>query len=95
MQIVYFSLPGGMGIGFMKQFSQSVYNSVVGPAFSFDQGILKSSWRDADFGGKNTSQWSKDIDNATNKKFVNDFQSEYERLPSQYSASQGYDTGKL
>ena len=45
-------------------------------------------------GVKNTSQWSKDIDNAANNSFVKDFQSEYGRLPSLY-ASQGYDTGKL
>ena len=83
-----------MGIGFMKQFSQSgIKLPVVGPAFSFDQGILKAVG-DAALGVKNTSQWSKDIDNNANKKFVKDFQSEYGRLPSLY-ASQGYDTGKL
>ena len=91
---VFFFLPGGMGIGFMKQFSQSgIKLPVVGPAFSFDQGILKAVG-DAALGVKNTSQWSKDIDNNANKKFVKDFQSEYGRLPSLY-ASQGYDTGKL
>ena len=91
---VFFFLPGGMGIGFMKQFSQSgIKLPVVGPAFSFDQVILKAVG-EAALGVKNTSQWSKDIDNSANKKFVNDFQSEYGRLPSLY-ASQGYDTGKL
>ena len=43
---------------------------------------------------KNTSQWSKDLDNAANVKFVADFQAEYGRLPSLY-ASQGYDTANL
>ena len=91
---IYFFLPGGMGISFMKQLSQSGINvPVIGPAFSFDQGILKAVG-DAALGVKNTSQWSKDIDNKANKKFVQDFQKEYGRLPSLY-ASQGYDTGKL
>lgn len=91
---VFFFLPGGMGISFMKQFSQSGIDlPVVGPAFSFDQGILKAVG-DAALGVKNTSQWSKDIDNAANKKFVVDFQAEYGRLPSLY-ASQGYDTANL
>ena len=91
---IYFFLPGGMGISFMKQLSQSGINvPVIGPAFSFDQGILKAVG-DAALGVKNTSQWSKDIDNPANKKFVKDFKSEYGRLPSLY-ASQGYDTGKL
>jgi branched-chain amino acid transport system substrate-binding protein len=49
---------------------------------------------DAALGEKNTSQWSKDIDNAANKAFVEGFQAEYGRLPSLY-ASQGYDTANL
>ncbi len=91
---VYFFLPGGMGIAFIKQFSQAQVDlPLVGPAFSFDQGILKAVGKAA-LGVKNTSQWSKDIENAENKKFVEDFQSAYGRLPSLY-ASQGYDTGKI
>ncbi|WP_244628007.1 ABC transporter substrate-binding protein [Lentilitoribacter sp. Alg239-R112] len=91
---VFFFLPGGMGISFMKQLSQSGIDlPIVGPAFSFDQGILKAVG-DAALGVKNTSQWSKDIDNEANKKFVADFQAEYGRLPSLY-ASQGYDTANL
>ena len=91
---VYFFLPGGMGIAFIKQFSQAQVDlPLVGPAFSFDQGILKAVGNAA-LGVKNTSQWSKDIENAENKKFVEDFQSAYGRLPSLY-ASQGYDTGKI
>ena len=40
---VYFFLPGGMGIAFIKQFSQAQVDlPLVGPAFSFDQGILKA-----------------------------------------------------
>ena len=91
---VYFFLPGGMGIAFMKQYAQSgVDIPLVGPAFSFDQAILQAVG-DAALGVKNTSQWSKDIDNAANKAFVESFQSEYDRLPSLY-ASQGYDTANL
>ncbi len=91
---IFFFLPGGMGIAFMKQLAQSGIDlPVVGPAFSFDQGILQAVG-DAALGVKNTSQWSKDIDNAANNKFVADFQAEYGRLPSLY-ASQGYDTANL
>ena len=91
---VFFFLPGGMGISFMKQWAQAGIDlPVVGPAFSFDQGILQAVG-DAALGVKNTSQWSKDLDNAANVKFVADFQAEYGRLPSLY-ASQGYDTANL
>ncbi|MCG6859213.1 MAG: ABC transporter substrate-binding protein [Salaquimonas sp.] len=91
---VFFFLPGGMGIAFMKQYSQSgVDIPVIGPAFSFDQGIL-GAIGEAALGVINTSQWSKDIDNPTNKAFVESFQAEYGRLPSLY-ASQGFDTANL
>ena len=91
---VFFFLPGGMGISFLKQFSDSgVDLPVVGPAFSFDQGILQAVGGAA-LGVVNTSQWSKDLDNPTNVAFVQDFSDEYGRLPSLY-ASQGFDTANL
>lgn len=91
---VFFFLPGGMGISFLKQYSGSgVDLPVVGPAFSFDQGILQAVG-EAALGVKNTSQWNKDIDNPTNAAFVETFQAEYGRLPSLY-ASQGFDTANL
>ncbi|MEL6598321.1 MAG: ABC transporter substrate-binding protein [Pseudomonadota bacterium] len=91
---VYFFLPGGMGISFLKQYADSgVDIPVVGPAFSFDQGILQAVG-DAALGVINTSQWNKDIDTPTNAAFVETFQAEYGRLPSLY-ASQGFDTANL
>jgi branched-chain amino acid transport system substrate-binding protein len=91
---VFFFLPGGMGISFLKQYADSGLDlPVVGPAFSFDQGILQAVG-DAAMGVKNTSQWNKDIDNDANTAFVEAFQAEYGRLPSLY-ASQGYDTANL
>ena len=91
---VFFFLPGGMGISFLKQYAASgVKLPLVGPAFSFDQGILQAVGAAA-LGVKNTSQWNKDLDNAANKTFVAAFQAEYGRLPSLY-ASQGYDTANL
>ena len=91
---VFFFLPGGMGIAFVKQYAQSGLDiPLYGPAFSFDQGILKAVGKAA-LGVINTSQWNKDIDVPANKAFVAAFQKEYGRLPSLY-ASQGYDAAKL
>ncbi|WP_299690065.1 ABC transporter substrate-binding protein [uncultured Tateyamaria sp.] len=91
---VFFFLPGGMGISFLKQYADSgVDLPVVGPAFSFDQGILQAVG-DAALGVVNTSQWNKDIDNPTNAAFVESFGAKYGRLPSLY-ASQGFDTANL
>jgi branched-chain amino acid transport system substrate-binding protein len=91
---IFFFLPGGMGIAFVKQYAQSGLTvPLFGPAFSFDQGIL-GAVGEAALGVKNTSQWSKDIDNPANKAFVESFQAEYGRLPSLY-ASQGFDAANL
>ncbi len=74
---VFFFLPGGMGISFLKQYADSgVGLPVVGPAFSFDQGILQAVGAAA-LGVVNTSHWSKDLDNAANAAFVDSFQAEY------------------
>ena len=91
---VFFFLPGGMGIAFLKQYSGSgISLPIIGPAFSFDQGILQAVG-EAALGVVNTSQWNKDLDNPTNAAFVKSFQVEYGRLPSLY-ASQGFDTANL
>ena len=91
---VFFFLPGGMGIAFLKQYKDAgVDLPMVGPAFSFDQNILQAVG-DAALGVRNTSQWNKDLDNLTNREFVAAFQAEYGRLPSLY-ASQGYDAANL
>ncbi|MFK4825479.1 ABC transporter substrate-binding protein [Paenochrobactrum sp. BZR 588] len=91
---VYFFLPGGMGIAFMKQYSQSgVDIPVMGPGFSFDQDVL-AAIGDAALGVKNSSHWSKDLDNEANKKYVEAFKTEFGRIPSLY-ATQGYDAANL
>ena len=91
---VFFFLPGGMGISFLKQYANSgIGLPLVGPAFSFDQGILQAVG-EAALGVRNTSQWNKDLDNETNAAFVQSFEAAYGRLPSLY-ASQGFDTANL
>jgi len=91
---VFFFLPGGMGIAFMKQYAQSGVNiPVMGPSFSFSQDVLPAVG-DAALGVKNSASWSKDLDNEANKKFVEAFQAEYGRLPSIYAA-QSWDTANL
>lgn len=91
---IFFFLPGGMGVAFLKQYKESGMDlPLVGSAFSFDQGILQAVG-EAAVGTKNTAQWSKDLDNEANQAFVEAFQAEYDRLPSLY-ASQGYDTANL
>ncbi len=91
---VFFFLPGGMGIAFMKQYAGAgVGIPVYGPAFSFDE-IILGAVGDAAIGVKNTSQWAYDLDNPANKAFVAAFREAYGRTPTLY-ASQGYDAANL
>ncbi|MCZ6469879.1 MAG: ABC transporter substrate-binding protein [Gammaproteobacteria bacterium] len=93
---VFFFLPGGMGINFLKQYAQAGLKQsipVFGPAFSFDARILKAVG-DAAVGVHNGSQWNFDLDNAANRTFVSAFKAKYNRMPTLY-ASQGYDTANL
>ncbi len=91
---VFFFLPGGMGIAFMKQYAQSAVGiPVMGPGFSFSQDVL-GAMGDAALGAKNTASWSPDLNNPKNKEFVEAFKAEYNRLPSIYAA-QGFDTASL
>ncbi len=93
---VFFFLPGGMGINFLKQYAQAGLKDsipVFGPAFSFDERILKAVG-EAAVGVVNGSQWSVDLDNPANKEFVAAFTRAYNRTPTLY-ASQGYDDAML
>ncbi len=93
---VYFFLPGGMGINFIKQFVDAGLSKsaqLFGPGFSADEDIIKAVGEPM-LGMVNASQWGHDMDNPQNKRFVADFQKEYGRLPSLY-ASQGYDAALL
>ncbi|PLY02109.1 MAG: ABC transporter substrate-binding protein [Desulfuromonas sp.] len=93
---VFFFLPGGMWINFLKQFSQSGLNKTIpvfGPAFSFDERLLGAVGAAA-LGVKNGSQWTHDLDNPANKQFVSAFRAAYGRTPTLY-ASQGYEAARL
>ncbi len=91
---VFFFLPGGMGIAFMKQYAGAgVGLPVFGPAFSFDEVIL-GAVGEAAIGVRNTSQWAYDRENAANEAFVEAFREKHGRTPTLY-ASQGYDAANL
>lgn len=95
-EAVFFFLPGGMGINFLKQYAQAGLNQsipIYGPAFSFDERIL-GAVGGAALGVKNGSQWTHDLDNPANLQFVAAYQKAYGRMPTLY-ASQGYDTARL
>ncbi len=88
--------PGGMGINFVKQYSQAGLKDQI-PLFAgggvIDQTILPAVG-DAAVGLFAGALWSEFLDNAANKKFTTDFEAEYNRIPSPYAAL-AYDTARL
>ncbi len=92
---VYFFLPGGMGINFLKQYAQaglSGHIPLMGPAAT-DERLLKAVGKAAE-GVINSSQWSADFNNPANVTFVAAFKKKYGRIPTLF-ASQGYDAARL
>lgn len=93
---VFFFLPGGMGVSFIKQLGSSGLDkelTVYTPGFSADQDTITAVGEPM-VGMINASQWSPDLDNAANKEFVQAFKEKYGRIPSMYAA-QGYDAALL
>lgn len=93
---LYIFLPGAMGINFLKQYAQSGQmkkTPVFAPGFSADEDVVRAVGPVME-GVYNTSHWYREMDNATNKQFVADFQKDYGRAPTLY-ASQGYDAALL
>jgi branched-chain amino acid transport system substrate-binding protein len=95
-EAAYIFLPGGMGINFIKQFVDAGLSTNIrlyGPGFSADEDIIRAVGAPM-LGMFNAAQWSSDLDNPQNKRFVADFEKAHGRLPSLY-ASQGYDAAML
>jgi branched-chain amino acid transport system substrate-binding protein len=93
---LFFFLPGGMGVNFIKQFVAAGLSKdirMLTAGVGADEDIIKAVG-DPMLGLFNTAHWGHDLDNAQNRRFVEAFQKEYGRLPTVYAA-QGYDTALL
>lgn len=93
---VFYFLPGGMGINFVKQYTASGMQKnapLLTTGFTADVAEIKALGKEL-VGTYNSSQWSADLPNEANKKFVEAYKAEYGRDPSMFS-SQGYDAAML
>jgi branched-chain amino acid transport system substrate-binding protein len=93
---VFFFLPGGMGVNFIKQYLAAGLDKQIPyfvPGYSADEDTIRAVGEPM-VGIQNSSHWAWDLDNPANKQFVAHFQQEYKRLPSMY-AFQGYDVVRL
>ncbi|MCC6212586.1 MAG: ABC transporter substrate-binding protein [Burkholderiales bacterium] len=83
--------PGGMGINFLKQYSQAGLRGQfpLYSVFTVDELTLPALKHTA-LGQYETRIWSPDLKNPANEKFVGDYKKKYGKLPSFYGA-QSYD----
>ena len=92
---IYQFHPGGAGINFAKQYGNAGLGKTIPmlmPGFSMDARMLTATGN-ASEGFYTTGIWSVAMDNPASKKFVQDFQAAYKRVPTDY-AMQAYDTAQ-
>ena len=98
-EAIYVFYPGKAGGAFIKQYQQAGLSGQMPlyTVFTVD-GISLPKFQAAKMegviGALDTMQWSPDMENAANKKFVGDFLAKHDRYPSFYAA-QAYDAINL
>jgi len=95
-EALYVFYPGKAGGAFIKQYTQAGLEGVMPlyTAFTVDSIALpklQKAGLSGVLGTKMTQEWSPDMDNATNKRFVSDYLKRYGKYPSFYGA-QSYDS---
>ena len=95
-EALYFFYQGGMGINFLKQLDQSGLKKtmrVTAEMADIDQSVLPAVG-EAAMGIQGAVFWSERMQNPANVAFVKQYEAEYHRIPSPFSA-QAYDAGRL
>jgi branched-chain amino acid transport system substrate-binding protein len=92
---VFVFYPGGMGVNFVKQFSQAglMKKTPLLSAFTID-GTTMPSLRDAAVGAISGAMWDVALKTPGNTEFVAAFTKKFGRVPSMYAAV-GFDTANL
>ncbi len=95
-EAIFVFYPGKAGGAFIKQYQQAGLRDDLPlyTVFTVDSiGLPKMQQGKLEgvLGSKNTQQWSPDMDNAANQKFVADYLKKHEKYPSFYGA-QAYDS---
>lgn len=92
---VFAFYPGGLGVGFVKQYQQAGLKAKVPllTAYLADATTLPAL-REAAVGMVSGGFWAPDLPSAANKQFVAAFEKKYKRTPSNYAA-QSYDAAQL
>ncbi|MSQ71121.1 MAG: ABC transporter substrate-binding protein [Betaproteobacteria bacterium] len=92
---VFVFYPGGMGVNFVKQYQQSgLLGKLPLLSASTIDGTTLPALGESAIGMVTVGHWGPDFDNAQSRKFVEDFEKKFNRVPSKY-ASQSYDGALL
>jgi branched-chain amino acid transport system substrate-binding protein len=92
---VYVFYPGGLGVNFVRQYKQAgLLGKVPLLSTSTTDGSTLPAQKEDALGVISGTFWGPDFNNPANKKFVEDFEKKYNRIPSQYAA-QSYDAAQL
>jgi len=95
-EAIFVFYPGKAGGAFIKQYQQAGLQSVMPlyTVFTVDSIALpklQAGGLSGVLGSKNTQEWSPDMDNAVNQRFVTDYLKKHGKYPSFYGA-QAYDS---
>jgi branched-chain amino acid transport system substrate-binding protein len=92
---VYVFYPGGLGVNFVRQYKQAgLLGKVPLLSTSTTDGSTLPAQKDDALGVISGTFWGPDFNNPVNRKFVDDFEKKFNRIPSQYAA-QSYDAALL
>lgn len=92
---VFVFYPGGLGINFVKQYQQAGLLGKV-PLMSGGavDGTTLPALKEAATGVLGAFPWGPDLENKASKRFVEEFERKYNRIPASFAA-QGYDSALL
>ena len=92
---VYVFYPGGLGVNFVRQYQQAgLLGKIPLLATSTTDGLTLPAQKEAALGVISGTFWGPDFANPASKRFLEEFEKKYNRIPSQYAA-QSYDAAQL
>ena len=92
---VYVFYPGGLGVNFVRQYQQAgLLGKIPLLSTSTTDGSTLPAQGEAALGVVSGTFWGPDFNNPASKRFVDEFEAKFKRIPSQYAA-QSYDAAQL
>ncbi|MFL1464041.1 ABC transporter substrate-binding protein [Roseococcus sp. DSY-14] len=91
---VFTFMPGGLGVNLVRQYRQAgLANIPFLSSFTVDESTLPAQG-EAALGFQSGTNWTPDLPNEPNRRFVEDFVREFSYVPASYAAH-AYDTARL